>query len=542
MALPDTETILTAAGLVATAVVWAVERFLPGRKRIGYRVQMDTAIGMNPQDAHSLVQLRLLRQDQEVNEATLALLRFENDGGKDIVRQDYQEPLTVEFAGRTVIGVEVPDAHPTDLVGMLTRNGGGLRHDGGRLFIPKVPLNKRNHFKLLVLLSATDTRTGADPGTDPGPDAGTDAGSGSGTSGTPGTTGNSSRTGSAPGTGAGAVTVSGFISGGRIRRNAQRWGPRKLSLALGGTFIVLLGLLGGLLLSARTAPTAAGECATGRLTIDGSTAFAPPMREIARQYRARCAGAEITVSASGSLSGLGSLNREGKPATVEGPGFLAVSDVPAPSLYRRLEGDRIGVILLGLVANEKAGVDDLTSAQVRKIYDGTYTNWKQLHGNDLPIRLVSRDASSGTRRAFETSVLHHSEPGVVSSYDCGDKDRDEQARLTRCEVDSTKSLLDAVDRVPGAVGYAEVYAAAQRQHVVSVRLNGHEPDIEWGQQRDYPFWTVEYLYTYGRPEDGSLTAKFLAFMDSDTAKNIMRMYKHVPCADRQSLPDAICRP
>ncbi|MFE0190856.1 substrate-binding domain-containing protein [Streptomyces sp. NPDC058989] len=509
MALPDTETILTAAGLVATAVVWAVERFLPGRKRIGYRVQMDTAIGMNPQDAHSLVQLRLLRQDQEISDATLALLRFENDGGKDIVRQDYQEALTVEFAGRTVIGAEVPDANPTDLVRMLTRNGGGLRHDGGRLFIPKVPLNKRNHFKLLVLLTGSDT--------DQGPEGG--------------------RAGSATG----AVTVGGFISGGRIRRNAQRWGPRKLSLALGGTFIVLLGLLGGLLLSGRVTPVP-GECAAGRLTVDGSTAFAPPIREIARQYRARCADADVTVLESGSLSGLGNLSREAGPASTEGPGFIAVSDVPAPSLYRRLEGDPVGVIVLSLVANDKAGVDGLTSAQVRKIYDGTYTNWKQLNGHDLPIRLVSRDAGLGTRRAFETSVLRRSEPGVVSSYDCGDKDRDERARLTRCEVNSTKSLLDAVDRVPGAIGYAEVYAAAQRHHVVSVRLNGNEPDIEWGRQRDYPFWTVEYLYTYGRPEDGSLTAKFLAFMDSDTAKNIMRMYKHVPCADRQSLPVAVCRP
>ncbi|WP_244409326.1 hypothetical protein [Streptomyces albofaciens] len=146
MTLPDTETLLAAAGLVATAALWAVERFLPGRKRIGYRVQMDTAIGMNPRDAHSLVQLRLLRRDQEITDATLALLRFENDGGKDIVRQDYQEPLTVEFTGRTVIGVEVPDANPPDLVGMLTRNGGGLRHSGGRLVVPKVPLNKRDHF------------------------------------------------------------------------------------------------------------------------------------------------------------------------------------------------------------------------------------------------------------------------------------------------------------------------------------------------------------------------------------------------------------
>ncbi|MEN2419175.1 substrate-binding domain-containing protein [Streptomyces rimosus] len=503
MTLPDTETLLAAAGLVVTAALWAVERFLPGRKRIGYRVQMDTAIGMNPRDAHSLVQLRLLRRDQEITDATLALLRFENDGGKDIVRQDYQEPLTVEFTGRTVIGVEVPDANPPDLVGMLTRNGGSLRHSGGRLVVPKVPLNKRNHFKLLVLLSADEGSGGGD--------------------------------GSRPG----EVVVGGFISGGRIRRNTQRWGPRKLSLALGGVCIILVGLLSGLLLKRQTVVVNA-ECATGRLTVDGSTAFAPPMREIADQYEARCRGARIDVAESGSLSGLGRLSKAGKSAPGGGPAFLAVSDVAAPSIYRRLEGRRVGVILLALVVNERTGVDNLTTEQLRGIYDGRYTNWKQLGGNDLPVGIVGRDAASGTRRAFETTVLRGSEPGTVSSYDCSGKDRDATARVTRCEVNSTGSLLDAVGRVPGGIGYAEVYAAAKHPRVVGIRLNGREPDIEWGGQRNYPFWTVEYLYTYGQPEDGSLAAKFRAFMDSDTAKNILRKYRHVPCADQSAAPGSAC--
>ncbi|MEU6959046.1 substrate-binding domain-containing protein [Streptomyces chrestomyceticus] len=520
MTLPDTETLLAAAGLVATAALWAVERFLPGRKRIGYRVQMDTAIGMNPQDAHSLVQLRLLRQDQEITDATLALLRFENDGGKDIVRQDYQEPLTVEFTGRTVIGVEVPDANPPDLVGMLTRNGGGLRHDGGRLFIPKVPLNKRNHFKLLVLLSA-------------------EAGDGSGDGDAGGA--HRGRAGDTDGGRPGEVVVGGFISGGRIRRNAQRWGPRKLSLALGGVCIILVGLLAGLLLNGPTV-VASAECATGRLTVDGSSAFAPPMREVARQYTARCRGAEIQVVESGSLSGLGRLNRAGRSAPAGGPAFLAASDVAAPAIYRELAGRRIGIVLLGMVVNGRTGVGDLTSEQLRGIYDGRYTNWKQLGGSDLPVRIVGRDAASGTRRAFETTVLRGSEPGTVSSYDCSGKDRDAAARVTRCEVNSTGSLLETVGRVPGAIGYAEVYAAAKNPRVTRVRLNGREPDIEWAGQHSYPFWTVEYLYTYGQPEAGSLAAKFRAFMDSDTAKNILRKYEHVPCADLASAPGSACGP
>lgn len=518
MPLPDTETLLAAAGLVATAVLWAVQRFLPGRKSVGYRVRMDTAIGMNPRDAHSLVQPRLLRQGQEITDATLALLRFENDGGEDIVRQDYQEPLTAEFTGRTVIGVEVPDANPPELVGMLTRNGGGLRHDGGRLVIPRVPLNERDHFKLLVLLSAEDGN-------------GDRNGGGA----------HRSRGGGAGGGRPGELVVGGFLSGGRIRRNAQRWGPRELGLGLGGVCIILVGLLGGLLLNGPTG-AASAESATGRLTVDGSSAFAPPMQDIARQYTARCRGAEIEVAESGSLSGLGRLNRARRSAPAVGPTFLAVSDVAAPAIYREPAGRRAGVILLGMVVNGRTGVGNLTSEQVRGIYDGRCTHWKQLGGSDLPVRIVGRDAASGTRRAFETAVLRGSEPDTVSSYECNGKDRDAAARVTRCEAHSTGSLPDTVGRVPGAIGYAEEYAAAKNPQVTRVRPNGREPDIEWAGQHGYPFWTVEYLYTYGPPEAGSLAAKFRAFMDSGTAKNILRKYRHVPCADLVSAPGSACGP
>ncbi|MEU7042988.1 hypothetical protein AB0A77_18250 [Streptomyces varsoviensis] len=48
--------------------------------------------------------------------------------------------------------MQVPDANPPNLAARLTRKG-GLRPEGSRLTLPRVPLNKRNHFKLLILLS-----------------------------------------------------------------------------------------------------------------------------------------------------------------------------------------------------------------------------------------------------------------------------------------------------------------------------------------------------------------------------------------------------
>lgn len=43
--------------------------------------------------------------------------------------------------------------------------------------------------------------------------------------------------------------------------------------------------------------------------------------------------------------------------------------------------------------------------QIKDIYTGKITNWKELGGQDLKILVVSRDSSSGTFEAFETIVL-----------------------------------------------------------------------------------------------------------------------------------------
>lgn len=53
---------------------------------------------------------------------------------------------------------------------------------------------------------------------------------------------------------------------------------------------------------------------------------------------------------------------------------------------------------------------------------------------------------------------------------------------------------------------------------------------------------MEYLYTYGRPVPGTLAAAFLAYMNTDTVKDILRSGDYTPCADRgQSLMSTLCR-
>ena len=51
---------------------------------------------------------------------------------------------------------------------------------------------------------------------------------------------------------------------------------------------------------------------------------------------------------------------------------------------------------------------------------------------------------------------------------------------------------------------------------------GWDPDIGAVERGAYPFWTVEFLYPYGSPAPGTLAAAFLTYMNSDTARDILR--------------------
>ncbi|MDP2808046.1 MAG: substrate-binding domain-containing protein, partial [bacterium] len=49
-------------------------------------------------------------------------------------------------------------------------------------------------------------------------------------------------------------------------------------------------------------------------------------------------------------------------------------------------------------------VNNLTTGQVRDIFNGKITNWREVGGSDKLITVVSREAGSGTRTSFEQII------------------------------------------------------------------------------------------------------------------------------------------
>ncbi|MBT2426831.1 substrate-binding domain-containing protein [Streptomyces sp. ISL-112] len=153
--------VLTAVlGVLASIGVLWYERRVPRHKRIGYRVQMDTPIGSDVSQGRANVRLGLFSETPDMSDATLVLLRVENDGSQSIVDSDYTgrelHGLTAEFTGRTVRGIAV--TQPPGAAHLMEHftPASGMRHSGSLIRLPRVPLNRGEHFKLLVLLTGAD--------------------------------------------------------------------------------------------------------------------------------------------------------------------------------------------------------------------------------------------------------------------------------------------------------------------------------------------------------------------------------------------------
>ncbi|MFJ9821586.1 substrate-binding domain-containing protein [Streptomyces sp. NPDC101151] len=482
-------------GIVASAgMVW-YERRVPRRKRVGYRVQMDNPIGDDVRSGRANRRLGLFDEAPDMSDATLVLLRIENDGSQGIDRDDYTSPelhgLTAVFTDRTVRGVSVTQPTETDHLMDHFTAARGFGYVGNALRIPRVPLNRGDHFKLLVLLS------GGDVGRE--------------------------------------IRIVGGIREGEVHPNRSATPDDKPPLFSRASRLITIMLtvcvvtLAAIVVARDDTPPPIG-CETGTLTVTGSTAFEPVMREVARKYEADCAGSAITVDPHGSTAGIRELAASGARAKGKGaPSLIALSDGPKPADLPELRENRIALSVFALVVNDDVGVKNLSTADVRRLYQGEITDWRRLGGRSLPVHLVSRDANSGTRQVFQRRVLGRGEM-ANSSVDCVHKD-DATAPVTRCELDSTDQVLTQVARLPGAIGYSELNLATRAKglHVLTLDTEAPSVDaIEHGHSA-YPYREIEYAYTYGRPPADSLASSFLTYLSRGNGQDIIRTHGHVPC-------------
>jgi phosphate transport system substrate-binding protein len=235
------------------------------------------------------------------------------------------------------------------------------------------------------------------------------------------------------------------------------------------------------------------NCVTGSITAAGSTALAPLVTAVAKDYQAKCSGASITVNLGGSGVGLASAEN--------GSVQIGDSDIFKKAGQNDLVDHQVAIVVFTLIVNSKVtGVTNLTTAQIQGIYSGKITNWKQVGGPDLNIVVVSRPAASGTRATFQQYVLHG--PETIMG----------PASLT---TDSTGTVATEVQQTSGAIGYVTT-GAAKKLSLTMLSIDGNAPTSDLVKNNTYKFWNIEHMYTKG-PATG-LAQALIDYMLSDQGK------------------------
>jgi phosphate transport system substrate-binding protein len=162
---------------------------------------------------------------------------------------------------------------------------------------------------------------------------------------------------------------------------------------------------------------------------------------------------------------------------------------------------------IAIVVNPDNPVKEVTLEQLKKIYTGAYTNWKEIGGSDQPITALSRESNSGTYVFFQEHVLNK-----------------ENYAPTVKLMPASSSIVQSVTSDKWSIGYVGLgYTKDAKVKVVPVKKDAAGapvmPSHETVLNKSYPIARALYLYFNGEPADNNKT--FLDFSLSPDGQKIV---------------------
>jgi phosphate transport system substrate-binding protein len=258
--------------------------------------------------------------------------------------------------------------------------------------------------------------------------------------------------------------------------------------------------------------------------IKGSDSELPLVKYFASVCAEHQGEKKIVVEGGGSGTGI--------EALIAGKADVANSSRQINSQELKLARDKginiypviFAIDAVAFIVHSETGVDSLSVAQLKSIFNGQIRNWNEVGGNNLPVILYGRNEHSGTY-AYIKSKLGLSEFST---------------RLTQLE--DNENIYQIVKSEKGAIGYVSLHTIMNTEgrpvgdvwaiNVYVDSLRSVSPyQIERVLSGEYVFNRPLYQYFNGRPK--GILKDLVDTELSPNGQSLLRRFGYFPLTDYQ---------
>lgn len=281
--------------------------------------------------------------------------------------------------------------------------------------------------------------------------------------------------------------------------------------------VSLVGLLIGGCTKPENTPTSGNEGSANEakqtLTVKGSDTMVQLAQSWADEFMKANKNISVTVTGGGSNNGIAALvskgtdianaSRQMKPEEMEA---AKKNQVDAKEFV-------VAQDALSIIVNPENPISELTLAQLKDIYMGKITNWKELGGSDSKIVANGRESSSGTYTFFMEHVLNK-EPfatGVLASP-------------------ATNQIVDNVSQDKGGIGYVGLGYVNDKVKAVPIKKDAAAKPVhgEVATVLDGSYCLSRPLYEYTVGEPTGAVKAWLDWINGPEGQKIVEKLGYVP--------------
>jgi phosphate transport system substrate-binding protein len=222
------------------------------------------------------------------------------------------------------------------------------------------------------------------------------------------------------------------------------------------------------------------------VTVKGSDTMVILAQSWAENYMKEHPGRTIQVTGGGSGVGIAALINGGTDiCEASRPMKLVEKNQVRTRQGKDVKEFPVALDGLAIYVNDSNSIRSISEPQLKAIYTGKITNWREVGGKDGKIVAYSRENSSGTYQFFKEHVLSNE-----------DFARDIQT------LPGTGAIVNAVSKDPASIGYGGIaYASGIRVIPVNKddKSEAVSPTLDTVKSGQYPLSRNLFFYTVGDP-------------------------------------------